>query len=167
MSVQIEDVGKQLKESLGTDIAIIDKYGFIIYSTIQGFEKNTILSTTVLDFISERVKVSEELKSEPIDSITFSTKNKRYIFSFSSRLILMCILNENISLDKLLPGIKKFLSLLDMVHYEIKLDDMIDISISKEIEDIENRIKELAKLRENKFEIFKEIVKHINQLQNS
>lgn len=164
MSIQIEDVGKQLKESLGTDIAIIDKYGFIIFSTVKGFEKNTILSTTVLDFINQRVKVSEDLKSEPIDSITFSTKNKVYVFSFSARLILMCILGDNVSLDKLLPSIKKFLSLLDMVHYETKLDEMVDISITKEIENIENRTQELAKLRENKFEIFKEIVKHISQL---
>jgi hypothetical protein len=164
MSVQIEDVGKQLKASLGIDVAIIDKIGFVLYSTIEGYKKDMLISTTILNFINDREKASKELQSDSINSIVISAGSEILVFSFSKELILMGILKDYTNLDKLLSSTKKLLSILDKVHSELKLDDMADISISKEIESIENRIKDLGKGRENKFEIFKEIVNHISQL---
>ena len=35
MSIDIEEIGKQLKSTLNTDVAIIDKYGFIFAHETQ------------------------------------------------------------------------------------------------------------------------------------
>jgi hypothetical protein len=164
MSTQLDEIGKQLKESLGTDIAIIDKFGFVLYSSIRGYEKDTLISNNVLNFINERDSLSKELKSDSINSITISAENQLFVFSLGKKLILLCILKGYTGLEKLLPSIRKLLSILDMVHSELKLDEMADISIDKEIKEIETRIADLGKGRENKFEIFQKIVTHINQL---
>ena len=65
----IKDLCKQLKETLHADIAILDKYGFILSSYIGEFKEGDVISPTLLNFFTSREKVAIELNSQKISSI--------------------------------------------------------------------------------------------------
>lgn len=164
MSVDLAEIGDKLKEELGTDVAIIDKYGFIKYSCIEGFEVNAILSTTLLEFVNSREKIARELNSDDITSIVLSISDYLFVFTFGQQLIMMSKLTPGIDLNQYIPSIQRFLKMLDAAHKIIEQEELADFEVEEKIDEIFNKIERDKESRENKYTIFREIVKHISQL---
>ncbi|MHA1729506.1 MAG: hypothetical protein ACTSWY_12340 [Promethearchaeota archaeon] len=161
---EIKEIGKQLKESLQADVAIIDKYGFILSSYIKNFKTGTIISPTLLDFFNAREKVSKELNTKEINSIVVSISDTNLVFTFGEKLILMSKLPKKIDLDEYLPSIKRFLVMIDKATQKKEQSSFKDLNISNEIEQINKRLSTLGKNRVGKFKIFGNIIKKMNEI---
>jgi hypothetical protein len=167
MSIKTDEIAgitKKLKESLQVDVAIVDKYGFILSSTIPDFKSNTVISPTLLNFVNQRAQVSEELGSEEIQSIVLSMKETHLVLSFGKKLNLVSKVPGSTDLGKFLPSINKFISLLDKEMVSSSQGSFVDFEIGKEVKDIEASLNKEGKARENKYKVFTDIIKQLNQM---
>jgi hypothetical protein len=164
MSVDIEDIGKQLKATLNTDVAIIDKYGFILSSSINEFKKGTVLSTTLLDFINARSKVSMELNSKEINSLVLTISGTNYVFTYGEKLFIMTKIPDQVNLSEFLPSIKRFILILDKESSTTEKKEFEEFDITEELMKIEKEIADETTRNEGKYAIFTNIIKHINKL---
>ncbi|MBN2154602.1 MAG: hypothetical protein JW776_00975 [Candidatus Lokiarchaeota archaeon] len=164
MSVNIEEIGKQLKESLNTDVAIIDKYGFILSSSLIDFKKGGVLSTTLLDFINARSRVALELNSEEINSLVLTISGTNFVFTYGKQLFIMTKIPDHVDLSEFLPSINRFITILDKSSSSIEIEDFKEFDISDELIKIEKEIEDETTRNEKKYVIFTDIVKHINEL---
>jgi len=166
MNIDYEEIGNQIYNAIGTDIAIVDRYGFILFSTIKEYQVNTVLSATVLEFINSRSKMAEELGSKEMNSIVLSISDFRFVFAFSKNLILMIKIPPDKNLDKLLPSINKMLDMMNLVDsQEDQVMDCIELDLSAEVNNIEERLENLKQSRANKFEIMSHIIRQMTELQ--
>jgi len=160
--MNIEEIGNQLKDALDTDIAIIDKYGFILYSNLTEFTKGSLISHQILDFINAKTEVSKDLKVKEIDSIIINSGQFRYIFTFGKELILMSKIVDKIDLNQFLPSVKRLISMLDMKKEINDEQKFTNIDLNNIIQLIEERNKKLEKQKSEKFSVFKDIIKQIS-----
>jgi len=164
MSVDIEDIGKQLKATLNTDVAIIDKYGFILSSSINEFKKGMVLSTTLLDFINARSRVAMELKSKEINSLVLTISDTNFVFTYGERLFIMTKIPDHVNLSEFLPSIKRFIVMLDKDSTTTESKEFKEFDITEELVTIEKEITDETSRNEGKYAIFTDIIKHINKL---
>ncbi|MHA1341580.1 MAG: hypothetical protein ACTSRZ_16760 [Promethearchaeota archaeon] len=164
MAINIEEIGQQLREALNTDIAIIDKYGFILFSTLEDFGKGSLISPTILDFINARKQIAKEINIQEVDSVIICSQTHRYVFTFGKELILMSKVSDNIELNQFLPSIQRLVSMLDMGQKIEQNEEIIEINLSNIINAIESRNKELLESKTERFSIVKEIIKQISSL---
>jgi len=161
---EIADITKKLKESLQADIAIIDKYGFILSSSISEFKTNTVISPTLLNFVNQRAQVTEELGAKDILSIVLSMNEAHLVLSFAKKLTLMSKVPTATDLSQFLPSINKFISLLDKEASKEDHAKFVDFEIGKEVNDIEGSLTKEGKSRESKYKVFGDIIKQLNQM---
>ena len=164
MSINFEDIGKQIKESLNTDVAIIDKYGFILSSSIKEFKKDSVLSTTLLDFINARSRVALELNSKEINSLVLTISGTNFVFTYGDQVFIMTKIPDHVNLSEFLPSINRLISMLDKNSSTFEVKDFKEFDISEELTKIEKVIDEETNRNEGKYAIFTDIIKHINKL---
>lgn len=164
MSVDIEDIGKQLKATLNTDVAIIDKYGFILSSSINEFKKGSVLSTTLLDFINARSQVALELNSKEINSLVLTISGTNFVFTYGEQIFIMTKIPDHVNLSEFLPSIKRFISILDKNTSTSQINEFKEFDITEELTKIANDIEAETTRNEGKYAIFTDIIKHINRL---
>ena len=164
MSIDIEEIGNQLKTSLNTDVAIIDKYGFILSSSIKEFKKGSVISTTLLDFINARSRVALELNSKEINSLVLTISGTNFVFTYGEQLFIMTKIPDHVNLSEFLPSLNRFLIMLDKNSSNLDIKSFKEFDIADELIKIENDIKNETERNEGKYAIFTDIIKHINNL---
>jgi hypothetical protein len=164
MSVDIESVGRQLKETLNTDVAIIDKYGFILSSSIKEFKKGSVLSTTLLGFINARKRVALELDSKEINSLVLTISGTNFVFTYGSQLVIMTKIPDHVNLSEFLPSITRFLTILDQNTTIMNIAEFKEFDVQEELSKMEEEIEKDSNKYEGKYAIFTDIIKHMNKL---
>jgi len=164
MSIDIEEIGNQLKTSLNTDVAIIDKYGFILSSSIKGFKKGSVISTTLLDFINARSRVALELNSKEINSLVLTISGTNFVFTYGEQLFIMTKIPDHVNLSEFLPSLNRFLIMLDKNSSNLEIKSFKEFDIADELIKIEKDINDETERNEGKYAIFTDIIKHINKL---
>ncbi len=164
MSINFDNIGKELKATLNTDVAIVDKYGFILSSSIKEFKKDTVLSTTLLDFINARSRVAMELNSKEINSLVLTISGTNFVFTYGEQLFIMTKIPEQVNLSEFLPNITRVLEMIDKKSSSVEIKDFKEFDISEEIVKIEKDIDNGTLRYEGKYAIFTDIIKHINNL---
>jgi predicted regulator of Ras-like GTPase activity (Roadblock/LC7/MglB family) len=155
-----DGVVNQVFDMIGTDTAIIDRYGLILASRIQGFEKGKLLSPLVWDLIRKRSQLSEELEVKQVSSLALETDKGNIIVSFGTNICLLSVVPVTVDLAQLMPSISRFISTLDK-----STDTSLNVDIQKL--DFEQEFNELlnssnAEKTEN-FPIFKDLIKIMTQ----
>lgn len=164
MSVDFEEIGKEIKESLNTDVAIIDKYGFTLSSSIKEFKKGSVLSTTLLDFINARSRVALELNSKEINSLVLTISGTNFVFTYGDQVFIMTKIPDAVNLSEFLPSINRLVSMLEKDSSSLEIKEFKEFDISEELVKIETDIEIETSRNEGKYAIFTDIVKHINNL---
>lgn len=157
-----KNIVNQIKETLGVNVAVIDKYGFILNSSIKGFKEGSVLSPTLLKFFNERAIITRDLNTKDVSSVVMAISDVNLVFTFGKKFILMCEVDKNVDLSKVLPSIGKILSLVDEGSEEYQQEPLIDVTIEKNITVINESIKNSGSARETKYKIFQDIIRQIN-----
>ena len=162
--ISILEIGKQLKETLQADVAIVDKYGFILSSSIKKFKVNDLISPTLLDFINGREKVEHELSSGEMNAFVISFTKENYVFSFGKAMFIMAKVPSDMNLKLLIPSLTKFSELFDKTKSVYKAKKFVHYTPQEEEERIEEDINALVMDNGDKFKVFKDIIRQVNQL---
>src|SRR6056297_1712537 len=85
-------VVEQINEKIGTDIAIVDKYGMILASRVKGFEKGRLISPIFWSLIENRRKLIEQLDVSEVESFIIETDEGYMVFVFGEHIYLMSVI---------------------------------------------------------------------------
>ncbi|MGV9173032.1 MAG: hypothetical protein ACOC44_13960 [Promethearchaeia archaeon] len=160
--INYDEIITQMKSELETDSALANKYGIVLGSTIDAFPKERVIPQKILELISDRMEIAEELGLQKINSFALESEKYIYLFTFSERLILISKLGLNVNLATFMPSIGKFLKKLSRsVADETGLiKPFSEFEFKKEINKIESSIKEEG-IAEEKYKIIKKLVNFI------
>ncbi|MBD3338481.1 MAG: hypothetical protein GF353_05210 [Candidatus Lokiarchaeota archaeon] len=156
-----EVIVSQLKSELSTDCAISNKYGIILASNIDTFAKGKVIPQKILDLISKRNSIAEELKLKKINSFALESEEYNYLFTFSEELILISKLNLSVDLSKFMPNIRVFAQKLSQKEQMSAVNVFSEFDFSKDISKIETSLKE-EKINKEKYSIIKDLIKYIS-----
>ena len=159
-----EEVVSQLKSELNTDCAISNRYGIILASLIKEFAKGKIIPQKILELISEKEQIAEELNLKQINSFALESMEYNYLFSFSEELILISRVPLNVNLAKFMPSIRTLTLKLSKSHQEQEggIKEFSVFDFSKDIKKIESALKE-EDINKEKYAIIKDLIKFISK----
>lgn len=159
-----EEVVSQLKSELNTDCAISNRYGIILASLIKEFAKGKIIPQKILELISEKEQIAEELNLKQINSFALETMDYNYLFTFSEELILISRVPLNVNLAKFMPSIRTLTLKLSKSYQEQEggIKEFSVFDFSKDITKIESALKE-EDINKEKYAIIKDLIKFISK----
>jgi len=163
--INYEVIVSQLKEELDTNCAISNKYGIVLSSNIKEFAEGSVIPQKILELISSKTSIAEELRLNEISSFALETQEYNYLFTFSENLILISKVDLSINLAKFMPSLRIFIEKLSKSYREQE-DGLIQqfslFDFSKEIEKIEASM-EMESINKEKYSIIKELVNYISK----
>jgi hypothetical protein len=159
-----EEVVSQLKSELNTDCAISNRYGIILASLIKEFAKGKIIPQKILELISEKEQIAEELNLKQINSFALESMDYNYLFSFSEELILISRVPLNVNLAKFMPSIRTLTLKLSKSYQEQEggIKEFSVFDFSKDITKIESALKE-EDINKEKYAIIKDLINFISK----
>ncbi len=160
--INYDNIISQLKSELKAECAIANNHGIVISSLINEFAKGKVVPQTILDLISKRNEISEELKLKDINSFAFAAEKHHYLFTFSKELILISKLELKVDLAKFMPSISAFLAKLSESSQDTEINDFTVFDFSREIKNIQTALEEEA-VKKEKYAIIKELIKYISK----
>jgi len=152
---------QQLQSELATDCSIANRYGLVLSSAINEFAKGKIIPQAILDVISRKDELEEELKLTQINSFALEAENYYYLFSFSEELILISKLELSVNLAKFMPSISTFLTRLSKSSKAADVREFSFFDFGKEIRIIEDLLKK-DEIKKEKYQIIKELIKYVS-----
>ena len=108
--INYDELISQLKTELNSECAIANRYGIVKASLINEFAKDKVIPQKILELISSKAAVANELKIKQINSLLLAAEKSNYLFTFSEELILISKLDLTINLSKFKPVISSFLT---------------------------------------------------------
>ena len=160
--INYDNIISQLKTELQAECSIANRYGIVISSLIKEFSKGKVIPQTILDLITKRQEIVDELKLKEISSFALGAQEFNYIFTFSEELILITKLDLRVDLAKFMPSIGLFLAKLSKSTKEGEIHDFSVFDFSREIKNIETALSEEA-VKKEKYAIIKELIKFISK----
>ena len=160
--INYDDIIKQLKAELNSECAIANSYGIVLASSIKEFSKGKIIPHKILSLIASSKDIAEELKLNKINSFALEAQEYNYLFTFSSKLILISKLGLSMNLAKYMPSISVFLKKLTEKHKKQEIIEFSVFDFSKEIQKIQTTFQDM-KNKEKKYSIIKDLVKFVSQ----
>jgi hypothetical protein len=131
---------------------------------IKEFSKGKIIPQKILDLISEKNQIAEELNLNEINSFALETEQFNYLFTFTEELILISRVPLNINLAKYMPSIRIFMEKLSKTYKEQEggIKEFSVFDFSKDINKIESTSKH-ENVDKEKYAIIKDLIKYISE----
>ncbi|MHA1821625.1 MAG: hypothetical protein ACTSU2_17480 [Promethearchaeota archaeon] len=162
MNNPLNELADQLRETTGMKLALIDKYGFILNSDIEGFEKDKVISPTLLNFINARQNVAKELKITKIESLVLSIPDANMVFVFGGTLIILTILKKEVNISEFLNSISNIVQILEKISFEYKKEELLSFDIDSELKKMKEIIEKYGENRKSRFKNLGSIITKMN-----
>ena len=160
--INYDQIIEQLKSELNSQCAIANRYGIVLGSSIDEFDKGKLVPHKLLELIDNKHELAEELNINQITSFALESQDHNYIFTFSQKLILVSKLDLNVNLAKFMPSIRAFLKNLDKSHGESEVvKEFSAFDFSKEILKLKSSTV-ADEEKGKKYSIIKDLIKYIS-----
>ena len=159
--INYDNIISQLKKEINSECAIANRYGIILGTKIKEFAKGKVIPQKILSLISNSHDIAKELNLNRINSFAIEAQEYNYLFTFNEELILISKVDLDVNLAKFMPSISVFLKKLSESIKDIEINEFSIFDFSKEINKIQETIKE-EKGKDKKFSIIKDLVKFIS-----
>jgi len=156
-----DEIVGQIQSILGTESALIDKYGVILASKIPGIAPGSLFSPPVWEIFQSREKLEKGLGSTPIHTAVFGTEMINYVLAYGDRLFLMTLVPHTVDLSKFLPSIKSLLNSIEKSTAKKAPEQWVPLSLDDEFGKLLHEGEGI--ITQEKFPIFKHLIKYIAQ----
>jgi hypothetical protein len=156
-----DGVVDQIHQMIGTNTAIIDKYGIILASKVPDFEKGKLISPKLWDLIMQRKRVTDELGVKSIQSLVLETDIENIVFTFAKFVYIMSKVPKSVDLAKYMPSIDRISSTLDKSTISDVSMEFIPLDLSEDLTKIDHSDNE--DIQREKYPIFKHLIKKLTK----
>ena len=151
---------EQINDMLGTDSAVLDKYGMVLASRMSILDKGKLVSPLLWSTIQQREKLREELVVEEIDSLIVSTGDSGFIvITFGENVYLVSLIPKEASLNEVIQSMNKIILSMDkQQNIAVKLD-FTTLDLTEEF----NMLSQEMDDDRNMFPVFPHLIKHMKK----
>ena len=157
-----DGVVQQIFDMIGTNTAIINKYGIVLASKIPKLTPGKLISPVLWELILKREKLAAELESQTINNLVLESDQENIIFTFGENVYFMSRIQKGVDLNQYLTSINRIILTLDKSSEKsIKLD-FSHLNLQK---DYDKLIKdsEAEMNKKNRLPIFKKLIRYMTK----
>ena len=154
-----DGVVQQIFDMIGTNTAIINKYGIVLASKIPKLTPGRLISPVLWDLILNREKLVSELETQTISNLVLESDKENIIFTFGENVYFMSRIQKSVDLNQYLPSINRIILTLDKSSEKEFKPDFSHLNLQNEydklIEDSE------TEMNKERLPIFKKLIRHM------
>jgi len=154
-----DGVVHQIFDMIGTDTAIINKYGIVLASKIPKLTPGKLISPVLWELILNREKLASELETQSISNLVLESDQENIIFTFGENVYFMSRIQKSVDLNQYLPSINRIILTLDKSSEKGFNSEFSHINLQKEYDKlIEESEIEMEKER---LPVFKKLIRYM------
>jgi len=154
-----DGVVQQIFEMIGTNTAIINKYGIVLASKIPKLTPGKLISPVLWDLILNREKLVSELETKTISNLVLESDQENIIFTFGENVYFMSRIQKSVDLNQYLPSINRIILTLDKSSEKGFKPEFSHLNLQKEYDKlIEESETEMNKER---LPVFKKLIRYM------
>ena len=154
-----EGVVHQIFDMIGTDTAIINKYGIVLASKIPKLTPGRLISPVLWELILKREKLALELETQSINNLVLESDQENIIFTFGENVYFMSRIQKSVDLNQYLPSINRIILTLDKSSEKRVKPEFSQLNLQKEYDKlIEESETEMEK---DRLPVFKKLIRYM------
>ncbi len=151
----------QIFDMIGTDTAIINKYGIVLASKIPKLTPGRLISPVLWELILNREKLALELETQNISNLVLESDQENIIFTFGKNVYFMSKVQKTVDLNQYLPSINRIILTLDKSSEKRVKADFSQLNLQKEYDKlIEESETEMEK---DRLPVFKKLIRYMTK----
>ena len=156
-----DGVVHQIFEMIGTDTAIINKYGIVLASKIPKLTPGKLISPVLWELILKKEKLVSELETQNIHNLVLEADQENIIFTFGENVYFMSKVKKTFDLNQYLPSINRIILTLDKSSEKETKPEFSQLKLQKEYDKlIEESETEMEKER---LPVFKKLMRYMSK----
>ena len=154
-----DGVVHQIFEMIGTDTAIINKYGIVLASKIPKLTPGRLISPVLWELILKREKLVSELETQNINNLVLESDQENIIFTFGKNVYFMSKVQKTVDLNQYLPSINRIILTLDKSSEKGIKPEFSHINLQKEYDKLieESEIE----MEKDRLPVFKKLIRYM------
>jgi hypothetical protein len=160
LEIDWDTIVNQIFEMIGTEAAIINRYGIILSSRIKGFDKNRLISPIVWEMIQKQKVLTKELNVKKVGTIALETDVGNLVVSIGQNLYLLTLVPAGIDLAKYMPSLMGFIATLDKTRDTGLGVELVKLNLDDEYAELNKE--NSNEPRQDHFPIFKDLIRFIS-----
>ena len=154
-----DGVVQQIFDMIGTDTAIINKYGIVLASKIPKLTPGKLISPVLWELILNREKLALELETQSISNLVLESDKENTVFTFGENVYFMSLIQKSVDLNQYLPSINRIILTLDKSSEKGFKPEFSHLTLQKEydklIEDSE------TEMNKERLPVFKKLIRYM------
>ena len=159
--VDWEKIVQQIFDMVGTNIAVVDRFGIILASKVQGYDKNTLIPPVIWEFIQKQKEIREQLNVSSIKSLVIETDKYNLVFTFAEFINIMSELDKSADLAQYMLSVDRIIKTLDKSTVKKISMEIQQIDLTQHFTQLQNHVQE--SINHERYPIFKHIIKHMSK----
>ena len=156
-----EGVVHQIFEMIGTNTAIINKYGIVLASKIPKLTPGKLISPVLWELILRREKLVSELETQNIHNLVLESDQENIIFTFGENVYFMSKVQKSFDLNQYLPSINRIISTLDKSSEKETKPEFSKINLQKEYDKLLEESE--TEMERDRLPIFKKLIRYMSK----
>ena len=156
-----DGVVHQIFEMIGTDTAIINKYGIVLASKIPKLTPGKLISPVLWELILKREKLVSELETQNIHNLVLEADQENIIFTFGENVYFMSIVKKTFDLNQYLPSINRIILTLDKSSEKETKPEFSKIKLQKEYEKLIEESE--TEMERDRLPVFKKLIRYMSK----
>ncbi len=156
-----DGVVQQIFDMIGTNTAIINKYGIVLASKTN-LTPGKLISPVLWELILKREKLAVELESQTINNLVLESDQENIIFTFGENVYFMSKIQKSVDLNQYLTSINRIILTLDKSSEKRIKPEFSHLNLQK---DYDKLIKdsEAEMDKKNRLPIFKKLIRYMTK----
>ena len=156
-----DGVVQQIFDMIGTDTAIINKYGIVLASKIPKLTPGKLISPVLWELILDREKLAIELETQNIGNLVIESDQENIVFTFGENVYFMSRIQKSVDLNHYLPSISRIILTLDKSSEKGFNPDFSHLNLQKEYDKLIEESE--AEMEKDRLPIFKKLIRYMTK----
>jgi len=156
-----DGVVHQIFEMIGTDTAIINKYGIVLASKIPKLTPGKLISPVLWELILKREKLVLELETQNIHNLVLESDQENIVFTFGENVYFMSKVKKTVDLNQYLPSINRIILTLDKSSETETKPEFSKIKLQKEYDKLIEESE--TEMERDRLPVFKKLIRYMSK----
>ncbi len=150
---------QQIHDKIGTNTALIDKYGMILASKITQFPENSVISPLIWHLIANKTQLTTDMHSKRISTLILGAIDENYVVSMGENLHFLSVLPQKTDITQYIQSISRILTSLDSPTSQKLSTNFQSLDLNAEYQEMEAEAKK--EIGKERFPVFKHLIVHL------
>jgi len=157
--LDFQSILEEMQAALETPLAVCDKYGIVLASSITQFSVNSLIPPSLLRTLDSKKEMKEDLNLGTINNLVLEVGSDVLVFTFSEQLLFIAKIAPNVNLNEFLPIMDRLVATLDQQTTAPPLPEFLSYDFEAEYTMMLTDLQ--ATVDKKRLESFKSLISHM------